>query len=112
MTRSRSIAGALFALAVCLGTAAAQTMLDPTRLTKFIDPLPIPAVAVPQETIGGVPRYNITMTQFKQKLHSQLESTSVWGYNGSSPGPTIVSGGAILLIDARAFPGRIFRQTP
>ncbi len=91
MTRHLTSAAAMIALACLLGTAAAQTMLDPTRLTKFIDPLPIPAVAVPTETIGGVPHYHITLSQFKQKLHSQLESTSVWGYNGSAPGPTIVA---------------------
>ncbi|WDZ54629.1 multicopper oxidase domain-containing protein [Paenibacillus polymyxa] len=29
------------------------------------------------------------MTQFKQRLHRDLPLTTVWGYNGSSPGPTI-----------------------
>ena len=91
MTANRKLAGVMIALALCLGTAAAQTMLDPTRLTKFVDPLPIPAVAVPYETVGGVPHYHVTMSQFKQKLHAQLDSTKVWGYNGSSPGPTIVA---------------------
>jgi spore coat protein A len=28
------------------------------------------------------------MTQFKQKLHSQLPPTTLWGYNGTYPGPT------------------------
>jgi spore coat protein A len=29
------------------------------------------------------------MSQFKQQLHRQLPPTTVWGYNGTYPGPTI-----------------------
>ncbi|MDQ7861053.1 multicopper oxidase domain-containing protein [Peribacillus frigoritolerans] len=29
------------------------------------------------------------MTEFKQSLHSELNDTKVWGYEGSYPGPTI-----------------------
>jgi spore coat protein A len=29
------------------------------------------------------------MTQFQQKLHQSLPATTLWGYNGSYPGPTI-----------------------
>ena len=28
------------------------------------------------------------MSQFKQKLHSELNETTVWGYEGTYPGPT------------------------
>jgi spore coat protein A len=39
--------------------------------------------------IGGVPQYEITMSEVRQELHSQLPDTDVWVYNGSYPGPTI-----------------------
>ncbi|MBA9028753.1 FtsP/CotA-like multicopper oxidase with cupredoxin domain [Peribacillus huizhouensis] len=29
------------------------------------------------------------MTEFKQSLHSELNDTTVWGYESSYPGPTI-----------------------
>jgi hypothetical protein len=61
-------------------------------LTPFLDPLPVPAVMQPVGTDGnGNPLYNVTMTEFRQQLHSDLPLTTVWGYNGSYPGPTIVT---------------------
>jgi spore coat protein A len=48
----------------------------------FRDPLPIPPVR-PRQSY-----YEVTMTQFKQKLHQQLPPTTVWGYDGSFLGPT------------------------
>ena len=38
--------------------------------------------------MGGVPFYKIGMTQFTQKLHRDLPPTTVWGYDGTYPGPT------------------------
>jgi spore coat protein A len=74
------------------GTACVPD-LCPLVLTPFLDPLPIPQPATPTSgTIGGVATYDIAMTQFKQKLHSELDSTTVWGYAGAYPGPTIEAG--------------------
>jgi len=53
------------------------------NLTKYLDPLPIPA------TLPAASSYQVTMSQFKQQLHSQLPPTTVWGYGGTYPGPTI-----------------------
>jgi len=59
-------------------------------LEKFVDPLPIPPVLVPDTTIySGIDTYSIMMTQFRQKLHRDLPPTVLWGYNGQYPGPTI-----------------------
>ncbi len=63
---------------------AADTLV-PSTLTKFIDPLPIPGV-MPQLTPNY---YELTMSEFKQQLHSQLPKTRVWGYNGTYPARTI-----------------------
>jgi spore coat protein A len=67
--------------------AAAQC---PVILTPFVDPLPIPGVAQPTSgSSGGAATYEIFIQQFQQKLHRDLPSTIVWGFNGSYPGPTI-----------------------
>ncbi len=61
-------------------------------LVPWRDPLPIPPVLQPVGTDPqGKPIYNVTMTEFTQNLHRDLPDTTVWGYNGSYPGPTIVA---------------------
>jgi spore coat protein A len=66
--------------------------LCPLVLEPFVDPLPIPALATPVSgTAGGVATYDMAMTQFKQELHRDLDSTTVWGYAGSYPGPSILA---------------------
>jgi spore coat protein A len=58
----------------------------------WVDALPSPPVMQPVGTrADGVPQYEVTMTQFEQNLHSDLPNTTVWGYNGSFPGPTIAT---------------------
>jgi spore coat protein A, manganese oxidase len=65
--------------------------LDSHAFAKFIDPLTLPPFAAPTSTVDGVPQYTITMTQFTQQLSSQFDRpTTVWGYNGTYPGPTFV----------------------
>jgi spore coat protein A, manganese oxidase len=53
-------------------------------LARYADPLPIPAIL--KQTAGSTP---VIMTQFTQKLHRDLQPTTLWGYNGTYPGPTI-----------------------
>jgi FtsP/CotA-like multicopper oxidase with cupredoxin domain len=58
-------------------------------LTKFLDPMPIPQViTVPPDQKQW--QLDITMQTASVKLHSQLPTTTVWTYNGSFPGPTIM----------------------
>lgn len=62
----------------------------PIFLEPFVDALPIPTVAQPiSGTVGGEATYAIAMTEFNQKLHRDLPPTTVWGYGGTFPGPTI-----------------------
>lgn len=57
-------------------------------LQKFRDPLPVPAVI--QAPRDG--RELVITSQVAQKrLHSQLPPTTLWTYNGTFPGPTIVT---------------------
>lgn len=57
-------------------------------LKKFVDPLPIPPVLKAKRKHNGIPYYEVTMKQVKQKLHRDLPPTTVWGYNGMYPGST------------------------
>jgi spore coat protein A, manganese oxidase len=58
-------------------------------LSKFVDELPIPPVLQPRWKDQFHTYYEVNMTEFKQSLHSELNDTTVWGYEGSYPGPTI-----------------------
>ena len=53
-----------------------------SRLTRFVDELPRPA------RLSGS-TLEIAMTEFRQQLHSELPPTTLWGYGGTYPGPTI-----------------------
>src|SRR6266511_2971220 len=53
--------------------------LDPTTLTKYIDPLPIPG-AMPT---AGPNYYEIGAWEIHQQLHSQLPPTYLFGYGTS-----------------------------
>ena len=83
--------------ALFVATAGAQTTLDPLTQPKFINPLPNPLdnVLVPDTTTyPGYQYYRVSMTQFRQLLgivdpvSLAPLSTTVWGYNGTYPGPT------------------------
>jgi spore coat protein A len=67
--------------------AQAATPIDGGQLTKYVDALPIPGVLSPTSPRGN--HYQVEMSEFAQQLHRDLlNPTTVWGYNGSYPGPT------------------------
>jgi spore coat protein A len=53
-----------------------------------VDALPIPVVA---KSLAGkqAPFYRIAMSEIQYKIHRDLPATTMWGYGGSVPGPTI-----------------------
>ena len=55
------------------------------NLAQFVDQLPIMPVIRP--SANGVT--HIHMQQTQQKLHRDLPATTIWGYNGIWPGPTM-----------------------
>lgn len=66
--------------------------LCPVVLTPFVDALPIPPIAMPVEGgSGGTGHYVMAIQEFGQKLHRDLPTTTVWGVNGSYPGPTFLA---------------------
>jgi spore coat protein A len=72
--------------------AATQCPVVPT---PFLDPLPLPAVAQPVSgTPGGTATYDLAMREVQHQFHSELPSTTVWGFGdgpsgATTPGPTI-----------------------
>jgi spore coat protein A, manganese oxidase len=68
-----------------------ENVLTGVRLEPFVDPLPLPRVLRPATVKDGCPCYQVTMSEFRQKLHRDLPPTLLWGFEGSTPGPTIVA---------------------
>ena len=71
---------------------AQHSLLDPVMHPKFVNPLPFPAVLQP--TVEGGDQYVVNISEFDQYLglvdaYGNELMTTVWGYNGSYPGPTI-----------------------
>lgn len=63
---------------------------DPNTVPKFVNPLPIPPVLQPVRVVDGEPFYEVRMLQNRQQLHRDFNPTTIWGYNGMYPGPTIM----------------------
>jgi spore coat protein A len=65
-------------------------------LAKYVDALPIPPVIAAAKKAGTV--LHIEMRECKQKVHRDLPPTTVWGYNGVWPGPTIEARRGVPLV--------------
>ncbi len=60
------------------------------NLCPYVDALPLPAIATPTSgSAGAAAGYDIKIEQMQQKLHRDLPPTTLWGYDGEYPGPTI-----------------------
>jgi spore coat protein A len=72
------------------GMANTSFLLDPGGIPKFVDPLPIPATLKPTGNSKNAASYKVTMSEFQQQvLPAGFPATTVWGFEGSFPGPTI-----------------------
>ncbi|MBV9081942.1 MAG: multicopper oxidase domain-containing protein, partial [Acidobacteriaceae bacterium] len=78
---ARSVAG--LALAVRSKTEEPEPFFDVASLPRYVDPLPIPRTV----TVQG--KCKLAMREFSAKVHRDLPPTTMWGYDGSSPGPVI-----------------------
>jgi spore coat protein A len=55
-------------------------------LKKFVDPLPIPGIAIPDPSVyPGADYYDIAMRQSSWQFHRDLGPAKVWGYWGTNP---------------------------
>lgn len=61
----------------------------PDTIPKFVDHLPIPTIAKPRIRNKYGDYYKIVMHETKHQFHKSFPLTTVWGYNGVYPGPTI-----------------------
>jgi len=76
--------------------AAPRPWLHPERLTRFVDPLPIPQ-PLPKAELRPHPHqpgtqiayHRIAMRKVEVKVHRDLPPTSIWSYGATAPGPTI-----------------------
>jgi len=71
--------------------AVAQPLLDPTTLTKYVDPLPQPPVRQPVGRYNGRPLYEVHIKAATQQMHRDLGPTNVFTFDGITPGPTFVA---------------------
>lgn len=85
---AKRLLGSLLLCGMFCSSSIAQ-VLDVSTLTKYIDPLPLPTVLSPSGMMDGVPLYEVSIEEFAQQLHGELPPTTLWGYQGSYPGPTI-----------------------
>jgi spore coat protein A len=127
LTRRDFVRSSGLAAAACaLPSAGAQSIphphplhvpltLDPARLKPFVDPLPIPPVAQltgkrpsPASASEQLPFFRMVMSEFESRVHRDLAPTRQWGFNGTSPGPTIEarSGNGVLVEWANDLPQR------
>ncbi len=67
----------------------APPLIDPSTLTPFVDPLPIPVTAKPTARRQGKLLYRIPVRECLAKVHRDVPATRFWGYAGCVPGPTI-----------------------
>lgn len=73
-----------------------KPLVNPATLARFVDALPIPPVAHadtqrahPAYPGRRLPCYRMEMQAFAARLHRDLPPTTLWGYQGMSPGPTL-----------------------
>ena len=94
-----------------------STALDPNKLERYVDALPIPELARSKEMRSSpddpevkLPFYRLAMREIHQKVHRDLPVTRMWGFEGSSPGPTIEtrSGQGLLVEWANELPRKHF----
>ena len=63
--------------------------LRAAHLDSAVQPLPIPEVRKPDGKRKGAEYHDVSITEFTQSLHPDLPDTTLWGYDGTFPGPII-----------------------
>jgi len=117
---SRAFGGQADAATASMGgmeQAPQRQMLNPMTLARFVDQLPVPALAHSEGTRPSpvnrkvqLPYYRIEMTEFAARLHRDVAPTRQWGYGASVPGPTFEtrSGQGVLIEWVNKLPRKHF----
>ena len=101
LMKSRLCCFVSFSFFLCLGAASVGSAYDyrgfggssgggSPPVTAFAVPLPIPPVLAPTSSDATTDYYDLTM-QVAQKQIIPGKLTTIWGYNGMFPGPTIIA---------------------
>jgi len=69
-------------------TSTVSAQSSSPSLDKWAQSLPVPSVRAPDGTRDGADFYDVKLEEFEQQLHPDLPATTVWGFDGSYPGPT------------------------
>ncbi|HLB93362.1 MAG TPA: multicopper oxidase domain-containing protein, partial [Terriglobales bacterium] len=94
-----------------------RTQLNTSSMAQFVDPLPLPQVIQPsgkrpspENAAVKIPYYRVPMRGFEAKVHRDMKPTRMWGYAGSSPGPTFEtrSGEGLLVEWVNELPAKHF----
>jgi spore coat protein A len=100
-----------------VAAAKQPAALDPSKLTPFVDRLPIPPVMKPVGTRTNpenptrrIPYYRLRLAEALVRVHRDLPPTRMWCLEGSFPGPTVetVSGQGIIVDWHNQLPARHF----
>jgi spore coat protein A len=87
-------------LTIVVGSAFGWGGSTPTTITPYQVALPVPAVLTPTSTDATTDYYTLNMTTASGNIVPG-KTTPEWGYNGSSPGPTIsAQAGRIVKVHA------------
>ncbi|WP_431807795.1 multicopper oxidase family protein [Lysinibacillus sphaericus] len=64
---------------------------DPATIPKFVDTLPKPVTAKPKFSSRHPKKdyYELQMLEAEHSFHKNFPKSTIWGYNGLYPGPTI-----------------------
>ena len=54
------------------------------KLTKYLEPLPVPGAGIVVATPSGPDRYSFTQTEISRQLHPELPPTPLWAYDDGS----------------------------
>src|SRR5438034_3699681 len=54
------------------------------KLTKYIQPVPLPGSGIVVATPSGSDRYSFTQTEITRQLHPHLPPTPLWAYDDGS----------------------------
>jgi spore coat protein A, manganese oxidase len=60
------------------------TAAKPLKLTKYLEPVPLPGAGIVVATPSGTNQYAFTQTEISRQLHPQLPPTPLWAYDDGS----------------------------